>query len=301
MDYTNINDPAGVKALLDQLRASQAWQELSTAPTSPDASASENDTTSKIEHVSLPVADEVRLVEATPEESRGGEEPSNVSNHISSLLSRLQTHRNEGDVTEYTPFNATTHPPFEEYHLSSPVSSPVGSACNASHESSRPHNLGLKTSLARVKSTRSLTFNESLPVIGRLADESHFLVKLEKIREEQSQLEKKLWEERCHIVQSQVKKVEVAKAKAAILRTEISQADAKALENSFAKELEKFDSERALSAWDALIASQQSTLEGLGVPNMFVTTVKSERERQQRIIQVLDGFGGPEDDDDMES
>lgn len=30
MNFTNINDPVGVKALLDQLRVSQAWQEVTT-------------------------------------------------------------------------------------------------------------------------------------------------------------------------------------------------------------------------------------------------------------------------------
>ncbi|KAJ7783419.1 hypothetical protein B0H14DRAFT_3507124 [Mycena olivaceomarginata] len=32
MSFTNINDPAGVKALLDRLRASQAWQSLVNTP-----------------------------------------------------------------------------------------------------------------------------------------------------------------------------------------------------------------------------------------------------------------------------
>ena len=77
--------------------------------------------------------------------------------------------------------------------------------------------------------------------------------------------------------------------------------------DSFRKELQKFDAERVLPAWDGLIKKQQTTLETLGVPAMFPTTVSTDREvgvlcirgrawtyteiqRQQRIMQVLANF-----------
>lgn len=46
----------------------------------------------------------------------------------------------------------------------------------------------------------------------------------------------------------------------------------------FAKELEKFDREQVLSAWDDLITKQQSALEKLGVPTMFMTDSVTDRD-----------------------
>lgn len=55
----------------------------------------------------------------------------------------------------------------------------------------------------------------------------------------------------------------------------------------FDKELEKYDKERVLVAWDALIERQQESLEKLGFPAMYVTSNPAERTKQQRIIQVI--------------
>lgn len=46
----------------------------------------------------------------------------------------------------------------------------------------------------------------------------------------------------------------------------------------FEKELQAFDRERVIPAWDRLIAKQQAALEALGVPAMFVTDNGSDRE-----------------------
>jgi len=64
----------------------------------------------------------------------------------------------------------------------------------------------------------------------------------------------------------------------------------KMLTRAFETELRKFDSERVFPAWDGLVMKQQATLEGVGVPTMFVTDVPRDRERQQRVIQVLEGI-----------
>lgn len=75
------------------------------------------------------------------------------------------------------------------------------------------------------------------------------------------------------------------------------------------KELKKFDTERVVIAWDALLTKQQTALEIQRVPAMFITDVKADREvsletkngtnryrserhpqRQKRIIQVLEGI-----------
>lgn len=50
------------------------------------------------------------------------------------------------------------------------------------------------------------------------------------------------------------------------------------LNDAYVKELSKFDRERVLAAWDALVAQQQEALARIGVPTMFVTDVVSDRE-----------------------
>lgn len=83
------------------------------------------------------------------------------------------------------------------------------------------------------------------------------------------------------------------------------------LSDAYKKELKKFDTERVLVAWDGLVAKQQSALENLRVPAMFKTDISTDREvtdviaqkrslphlltseqRQQRVIQVLEGITG---------
>jgi hypothetical protein len=43
------------------------------------------------------------------------------------------------------------------------------------------------------------------------------------------------------------------------------------MSDAFLRELKKFDTERALPAWDSLVRGQQARLEALKVPTMFVT------------------------------
>lgn len=50
------------------------------------------------------------------------------------------------------------------------------------------------------------------------------------------------------------------------------------MNDAFRKELQKFDSERVLFAWDGLLQKQQSSLEALGVPAMFPTDLRADRE-----------------------
>jgi hypothetical protein len=55
----------------------------------------------------------------------------------------------------------------------------------------------------------------------------------------------------------------------------------------FDKELEKYDRERVLVAWDELVERQQESLEKLGFPAMYVTSDQAERTKQHRIIQII--------------
>lgn len=50
------------------------------------------------------------------------------------------------------------------------------------------------------------------------------------------------------------------------------------MSTAFRKELHKFDVERALVAWDGMVAKQQMALEVLAVPTMFVSSNTSDME-----------------------
>jgi hypothetical protein len=50
------------------------------------------------------------------------------------------------------------------------------------------------------------------------------------------------------------------------------------MSDAYRKELNKFDTERVLVAWDSLVAKQQAALENMAVPAMFVTSSKADRE-----------------------
>ena len=79
------------------------------------------------------------------------------------------------------------------------------------------------------------------------------------------------------------------------------------LNEAYRRDLQRFDKERVLLAWDALIQKQQTALETLGVPIMFATTSQADCEvspyydwtrweyflpsqKQRRVIQVLEGL-----------
>ncbi|KAF8583986.1 hypothetical protein K439DRAFT_1617072 [Ramaria rubella] len=286
MDFTNINDPAGVKALLDQLRASQAWQDLSVNLSPSDtlerqASGLESN---GIHNPLLPRQESVTEIntDAEPDPSP------HVSNHISSLLSRLQPGIVPPPPPSVIPSDQRLSV-YEEY------------ASRPHHHEPRSNVLTLASPSIQSKPPRSITFSQALPIIARLSENPTFIEKLEKMYQAQAHLERKLWEERDQILKNQEDKVKIAQAKAAIIGSEISRNDATMLESLFLKEVKTYDSEQALSAWDALVTKQQIMLEALGVPGMFVSAIKSDREKQQRIIQVLAGLCGPEDDEDMGS
>ncbi|TFY78100.1 hypothetical protein EWM64_g5910 [Hericium alpestre] len=108
------------------------------------------------------------------------------------------------------------------------------------------------------------------------------------MKREQDQLEKKLWEERQAIKKKHEEKVKVAKTKASMVGAGgLSKHEADMFSDAVRKELQKFDAERAVPAWDGLVAKQQAVLEALAVPTMFVTSSTSDVEKQQRVMQVL--------------
>ncbi|KAI0643703.1 hypothetical protein C8Q79DRAFT_1012266 [Trametes meyenii] len=106
------------------------------------------------------------------------------------------------------------------------------------------------------------------------------------MRAEQTALERQLWKERREIQRRHEDRVKAARTQADIIGAGLTQYEADvrpayflvALTDSFRSELQKFDRSRTLPAWDGLLTKQQAALEALGVPAMFPTTQKADRE-----------------------
>ncbi|KAF5357575.1 hypothetical protein D9758_007459 [Tetrapyrgos nigripes] len=143
----------------------------------------------------------------------------------------------------------------------------------------------------QVADRRRFTFQQALPVVAKLSEDEAFIKALASMKKEQEKLEHRLWEERGAIIRKYEDKVKTAVTKATITGgTGISKHEAAMLTDACKKELRRFDSERALVAWDGLITQQQEHLARLGVPTMFVTDVAADRETQQKVTQVLEGL-----------
>ncbi|KAF9535017.1 hypothetical protein CPB83DRAFT_755092, partial [Crepidotus variabilis] len=112
------------------------------------------------------------------------------------------------------------------------------------------------------------------------------------IKDDQNSLERKLYDDREAIYTKYHDKYKVAKNKAQMIGTVVSQHEVDMMTDGFKKELQKFDHERVLPAWEGLVSRQQQELEGLHVPSMFLTGVREDRERQQQIMQVLETVVG---------
>jgi len=268
MSFTNVNDPAGVKALLDQLRSSQAWQDVVSAGPS-----------------SIPVAS---VTQATPSPSnlnpsQPGESP---TNSVASLLSQLQSSPSLS--------SAKSQPVQAEVVVADPR---LASTSTSSYYPTTPSSFISPSSSDAIgrEDVKSFTFQQALPRLGLLSENPAFVAAVAQLKREQDDLERKLWAEREAIHEKYQDKIKVAKTKAAMLGVAgISKHEAKMMNQAFEVELRKFDSERVLPAWDSLISSQQAALASHRVPTMFPTTSVTDRERQQRVIQVLEGIVGNE-------
>jgi len=224
-------DPAGVKALLDRLRASQAWQDVVKAPP-----------------------------EQQPQPSA---ETSSAS--VAALLSQLNS----------APTPALPQNPISLVRNPDPSPPPPPSAPSATPED-----------------IRHLTFQQALPRLAQLCDDPTVVSGIEQLKQEQDKVERDLWAERTSIRTKYEDKVKVAQTKATLIGTGISRHEADMLTQAYERELRRFDAERALPAWDGLVAKQQAALVLIGVPTMFATDARVDRERQQRVIQILEGIVG---------
>ncbi|KAG1803387.1 uncharacterized protein BJ212DRAFT_1449893 [Suillus subaureus] len=266
MNFTNINDPAGIKALLEQLRSSQAWQESIGGGADPNGVAKNPPPTSIVPPLTQPPA-------TTSDASK-------PSSSVADLLSQLNSSKHK----------IVSRPP-PEPSTSRFTSLPLSQV--ASHRSTaQPPEDSTHHAFMHGEDLHMMSFQQALPHLTRLAESADFVAAVARLREEQKDLERQLWEERLAIHRKHENKVKVTQTKAALIGGGISQHEADMLNDAFRKELQKFDAERVLFAWDGLLQKQQSTLEGLGVPTMFPSDLRADREKQQRVVQVLEGIVG---------
>ncbi|KAG6889037.1 hypothetical protein C0995_004320 [Termitomyces sp. Mi166 len=244
-------DPTGVKALLDQLRVSQAWKDVIGSQAQKDQS-----TGVAIEEPSAPVEASSSNVVAP-------------SASVAALLSQLQS--SSWDPPQAISIDTvTSHPTPPQPALPPPP--PVPSA-------------------QQVQDPKSFTFQQALPYIAQLADNPRFVAAITQLKKEQEDLERQLWEDRGDIIRKFEDKVKVAATKAAMIGDPgLSKHEADMLQDGLKKALEKFDRERVLAAWDGLVSKQQAILSHHKVPAMFLTSQSADRERQQRVMDVLEGI-----------
>ncbi|GLB33431.1 putative protein of unknown function (DUF2458) [Lyophyllum shimeji] len=256
MNFTNINDPAGVQTLLDQLRASKAWQEaVSVTPAALDQQP------------------------APASSSRATSASSSAS--VADLLSRLQSSPSWRPSDTTAGEHGSEHG--SEHNISNSVSPvPIESTL------AKPL---IPSPRTKAPDPRTLTFQQALPHLAQLADDPQFVAAITQLKKEQDDLERQLWEERRNIHRRYDEKVKVATTKASMIGDSgLSKHEADMLQSGLKKELEKFDRDRVLVAWDGLISRQQTVLAQHNVPTMYPTTESVDRERQQRVMQVLEGI-----------
>ncbi|KAH7888087.1 hypothetical protein F5I97DRAFT_950711 [Phlebopus sp. FC_14] len=271
MSFTNINDPAGVKALLERLKSSQAWQETMDAdPSRP--------------------AQELTSPSVVPESSssQGGQADSPAfhatsitpSTSVASLLSQLQS-----SAWNSAPSSDTSQSSQPSLHttLSRQNYKSVSESPFASQSDQRPartvNTAGPPpSSHKRVQDARSMSFQQALPHLTQLTESPEFVASVARLQEEQRDLERQLWEERSAIQKKHEEKVKIARTKAGLIGAGLSKHEADMMNDAYRKELQRFDSQRVLLAWDALTQKQQIALESLGVPTMFATDSQAHCE-----------------------
>ncbi|EIM88149.1 uncharacterized protein STEHIDRAFT_155506 [Stereum hirsutum FP-91666 SS1] len=286
MDFTKINDPAGVQALLESLRRSQAFTDSVTG-----TEASSNSTSSQVSGSHSHSAEDSSLASTSKEIEAVGSNPS-----VASLLSQLQSSTAVASAvrrpappppsppgSEGFPTTVRVHPPYASLPVITANPSPPPRASSTSSESVAP---------IRKQDARAMSFQQALPRLAQMSEDAEFVDAVNKMKEEQNKLERQLLEERQEIQRKHQEKVKLARTKASMIGAGLSKHEAEMMSTAFRKELHKFDVERALVAWDGMVAKQQMALEVLAVPTMFVGSNTSDMEKQKKVMRVLEGIVG---------
>ncbi|KAI0786445.1 hypothetical protein C8Q75DRAFT_273742 [Abortiporus biennis] len=289
MDLTNLNDTAGIQALLEKLRSSQVWQDTINSGHNDVTSLPQRSTEATLGQASHPDPD-LETAEGT-QASQAHEDPPIAPSpgpSVASLLSQLHAPLNpDHDTwdlhsTLYQPATQNVAHARDAVSYNAGPTIPIVDLTTSSVSEPSPP-------VRADQSLRALTFQQSLPHFVRLSEDPAFVSAIKSMKEEQARLERQLWEERRTIQKSHEEKVKVERTKAQLTGGGISQYQANMMSDAFRRELQKFDAERVLPAWDGLLKKQQTALEALGVPGMYPTSERSDREKQQRIVQVLAG------------
>ncbi|KAL1744634.1 hypothetical protein HDZ31DRAFT_38209, partial [Schizophyllum fasciatum] len=294
-------DPASIKALLDRLRESDEWQKVSSAnvgtaaPSSasgPSASVAGGSSAVPLASGLVSIADgslgpmdvDAASLAADPKPFQTQAPPASNMPSVADLLSQLQSVPPVQTAARQVPrMSAGFCPPADRKAPNSSFresSEPLDQSMSVEKTDSKPPVLS--------RDVRSLNYAESLAVLGRLSSDTQFLAFLRQLKREQDELERRLATEREAIRKKHEEKVRVAKTKATMIGAGISAHEADMMQRSYRKDLDKFDRERARSAWQALVSAQQAALEKRAVPSMFVTSTKSDLQRQKRVISVLE-------------
>ncbi|KAG2031534.1 hypothetical protein BDR03DRAFT_875703, partial [Suillus americanus] len=277
-------DPAGIKALLEQLRSSQAWQE-SIGGVDPNGVAKNTPPTS-----TTPPATVTPPTSIAPQAALSLTQPPATTNDVSKSSSSVADLLSQLNSSEHKIPSRPSQP--SSSRLTTQQTSLQLSQAASHRSTDQPPEDSVHHAFTHGQDLRMMSFQQALPHLTQLAESADFVAAVAHLREEQKDLERQLWEERLAIHRKHENKVKVTQTKAALIGGGISQHEADMLNDAFRKELQKFDAERVLFAWDGLLQKQQSTLEGLGVPTMFPSDLRADREKQQRVVQVLEGIVG---------
>ncbi|KAL0064735.1 hypothetical protein AAF712_008281 [Marasmius tenuissimus] len=268
----SLDEAKAIQALLAQLGASQAWKDtLNDNPTS------------------------------DPEATTSRAPDSGSSASVASLLSQLQTPQEDlsrpAQQLVAQPRLRNDIKDQQGPHVlgqSNVISIPdpyANTPLFTSNDNSPLENSSAGTDQRR-QDTRHYTFQQSLPLLAELAARKDLVEALVSMKKSQDTLERQLLEERQSIRKKYDQRIKDASVKARLIGTGLSSHEARMLNDSYKQQLKKFDRERAISAWESLVAKQQENLLALGVPTMFLTGNRSDRETQQKVSQVLEGLMG---------
>lgn len=158
-----FQDPAGVNALLERLRSSQAWQQAVSSGR-PDQAIPEPSTSG--------IASNVETTPSASTSTTGSQPPSTVASLLSQLNATASSH--------YESHSHHVGPPF----ISQDASSYSGAAFQTSADppqGSSSFNAPLPSS-ARKLDLRSCTFQQALPHLARLSGDADFVSAIARVR-----------------------------------------------------------------------------------------------------------------------
>ncbi|KAG9101084.1 hypothetical protein FS749_010490 [Ceratobasidium sp. UAMH 11750] len=134
---------------------------------------------------------------------------------------------------------------------------------------------------------RYMTVQQALPHISRLVQRVDFREKIKKMQDMQNQLEQSLYSDQQGVMKRHEERIAYAQNRANIIGVPISDQENQGLASQLSEDLKKFHLSRVLVAWDAQRTKQQSQMEALGVPCMFVTSEPAALQRQQKVLRIL--------------